>query len=69
MHKLERVAYASSAMREEDFAELFKNSAITPGQQAQKYNRLLQQGLVLNGVEVIAISTPPVTRKNIKKNS
>lgn len=66
-NQIERIVYAASTMGENSFAELFKNSPAMPGQQAQKYNRLLQQGIKLNGVEVIAISTPPVTVVNTTK--
>ena len=65
--KIKRIVYAASTMDENSFAELFKDSPFMPGQQAQKYNRLLQQGIAMNGVEVVAISTPPVTMKNSKK--
>ena len=36
-----------------------------PGQQIQKYNRLLAEGLVsLNEVDVLAVSSLPVSTKN-----
>lgn len=65
--EVKRIVYASSTMGENAFNSLFKNSKYIPGQQAQKYNRLLQQGISKNGVEIIAISTPPINKKNIKK--
>ena len=34
------------------------------GQQSQKYLRLLCEGLAANGVEVMAISIPPVNTEN-----
>ena len=40
-----RIDYASSAMDAQDFANLFENSPKAPGQQAQKFNRLMIQGL------------------------
>lgn len=64
--RISRIVYAASTMGENAFSNLFINSNSMPGQQAQKYNRLLQQGLSQNGVEVIAISTPPI-RKKVKK--
>ena len=62
-----RVDYVSSAMDARDFAELFSNSSNPPGQQAQKFNRLMIQGLAGNGVEVHAISGRPVTSSNCGK--
>lgn len=67
MRKLKKVIYASSAMREEDFSALFQNAAKIPGQQAQKYNRLMIKGFVKNGVFVDVLSAPPVTRSNCAK--
>ena len=58
------IDYVSSAMDENDFKELFKESPKMPGQQAQKYNRLMIEGLAANGVEVYAVSGRPVTRMN-----
>lgn len=64
MRKLKKVIYASSAMREEEFTELFQNSKRIPGQQAQKFNRLMIKGFGKNGVDVLAISAPPINRSN-----
>lgn len=59
-----KIDYASSAMDAQDFTKLFENSLRTPGQQAQKYNRLMIQGLAANGVEVRAVTARPVTGAN-----
>ena len=59
-----RIDYASSAMDAKDFEELFENSSEIPGQQAQKYNRLMIQGMVENGARVRAVTVRPVTRAN-----
>lgn len=64
MGKIKKVIYASSAMREEDFLDLFRDSKKIPGQQAQKFNRLLIKGIEKNDVEVLALSAPPVNRSN-----
>ena len=61
------IDYVSSAMNERDFMELFKDSPKVPGQQAQKYNRLMIQGLAGNDVEVHAITGRPVTSSNCAK--
>lgn len=60
------IDYVSSAMDVLDFEQLFKDSPKIPGQQAQKYNRLMIEGLAANDVEVHAISGRPVTRTNYK---
>ena len=62
-----RIIYASSAMGEKTFSDIFVNSKNIPGQQAQKFNRLLIKGLKLNGPDVIGLSTPPVTTSNLNK--
>ena len=54
-------------MGEKTFSDIFINSKNIPGQQAQKFNRLLIKGLKLNGVDVIGLSTPPVTTSNLNK--
>lgn len=59
-----RIDYASSAMDAQDFANLFENSPKAPGQQAQKFNRLMIQGLAENGAVVRAITARPVTGTN-----
>ena len=49
------------------FAEYLKtyNNAIP--QQAQKYNQLLMEGFVQNGVEVLSLSTRPLNRSMTKQ--
>lgn len=61
-----KIDYASSAMDAQDFTKLFENSLRTPGQQAQKYNRLMLQGLAANGAEVRAVTARPVTDANCR---
>ena len=61
------IDYVSTAMEVADFQELFQASPKMPGQQAQKYNRLMIEGLAANGVEVHAISARPVTTKNCNR--
>lgn len=62
-----KIDYASSAMAEEDFVLLFEKSLNPPGQQAQKFNRLMLQGLAENNVSVRAVTARPVTGTNCKK--
>ena len=64
MHKHKKVVYASSVMHEKDFSDLFKTSAKIPGQQAQKFNRLMVKGFIKNGLDVRVISAPPITPSN-----
>lgn len=59
-----KILYASSAMLEEDFSELFKDTKNMPGQQAQRFNRLLMKGLAKNGAAVCAVSAPPINKSN-----
>ena len=61
------IDYVSSAMDARDFAELFRDTSRMPGQQAQKYNRLMIEGIAGNNVDVHAISGRPVTSGNCKK--
>ena len=61
---VKRVIYAASVMREEEFAALFDGGHNIPGQQAQKFNRLMVAGIEKNGAEAFVISAPPVTAKN-----
>ncbi|MBQ3413197.1 MAG: glycosyltransferase [Oscillospiraceae bacterium] len=61
------IDYVSSAMDARDFEDLFRDTDRMPGQQAQKYNRLMIQGIAGNDVEVHAITGLPVTSSNCKK--
>lgn len=55
------IDYISSTMNEIDFNTLFKKKGVMPGQQAQKYNRLMVEGLGKNKVKVHVISCRPIT--------
>jgi glycosyltransferase involved in cell wall biosynthesis len=59
-----KVLYASSACSKRRFFELFPSKERMPGQQVQKYHRLMLEGLSRNGIPVIALTSPPITRKN-----
>ena len=58
-----RVLYASSLVSAETFSALFSRSAVKPSLAAQKYHALMTKGLAKNGVPVIALSAPPVSRQ------
>lgn len=60
------IYYVSSAMDPNDFNELFGKSNKKPGQQSQKYNYLMMEGISLNGVPVHAITGRPITKNNYK---
>ena len=64
---MKRIIYVSGTMDGEDFAQLFRGSAKIPGQQAQKFSRLMIKGLAGNNVETVALSGIPVTYTNCKK--
>lgn len=61
------ISYVSTSMDQEDFAELFTEKRTMPGQQGPKFNRLLMEGLVANGIEVHACTGRPVTRSNCSR--
>lgn len=62
-----QIIYESCACSEEYFNKLFEISNRKPGQQVQKYHRLLMQGLIKNQVDVKAITSPPITRQATDK--
>jgi len=62
-----RVQYASSVMRNQDFLELFPDRSKMPGQQAQKFHRLMIAGLEANGCDVDVVSAAPLTPQNYAK--
>ena len=59
-----RIQYASSAMHNEDFLNLFPDRSKMPGQQAQKFHRLMMGGLSANGCTVDAVTAAPITPQN-----
>ena len=62
------ILYASVQCSEKKYKELFENAKIKPGQQVQKYNRLLAEGLSMQkGVYVTAITAPPLVQGSFEK--
>lgn len=57
-----RVLYASTLMSAETYSALFSRAKVKPSLAAQKYHALMTRGLALNGVEVLALTAPPVSR-------
>jgi glycosyltransferase involved in cell wall biosynthesis len=62
-----KIVYASCLCSKDKFNKLFENSNKNPGQQVQKYHRLLVEGLVNNNIGVTSVSVLPVSRNNCKK--
>ena len=56
-----RVLYASTLMSAETYSALFSRAKTKPSLAAQKYHALMTRGLAQNGVEVLALSAPPVS--------
>ncbi len=62
-----KIAYASCLISDRAYKELFSRQINKPGQQVQKYHRLLAEGFVKNGISVETVSAPPITRTNYTK--
>ncbi|WP_353852615.1 glycosyltransferase [Dehalobacter restrictus] len=62
------IIYVSRLCSSRKFKDIFENAIIKPPQQAQKYHRLLVEGLARNdGIAVQAISSLPINRSMSKK--
>ena len=57
-----RVLYASTLVSAETYSALFSRAKVKPSLAAQKYHGLMTRGLALNGVDVLALTAPPVSR-------
>ena len=62
-----KILYQSSLCTEEVLKKLYKDSDISPGIQAQKYNKLIVEGMNLNNQEIFVLSALPVNRSISKK--
>lgn len=62
-----RVLYASTLMSAETYSALFSRAKVKPSLAAQKYHALMTRGLALNGVEVLALSAPPVSHSTSER--
>ncbi|MEI8198958.1 MAG: glycosyltransferase [Eubacteriales bacterium] len=62
-----KIIYASCLCSKEKFADLFKDSDKMPGQQVQKYHRLIVEGLIENNIDVQVVTVLPITRMNCKR--
>lgn len=66
--RVSKIIYSVTVSSEEKYRDLFLNSEHKPGQQAQKYHRLLCKGLSsLNGISVEVVSKLPINRRNFNK--
>lgn len=62
-----RVLYASCLCSKDKYNGLFEKSKLKPGQQVQKYHRLIVEGLVKNNISVKTVTALPVTKSNCSK--
>lgn len=62
-----KFVYASSVVSEDYFSSFFKNGNVIPGQQIQKYHRLIMDGLVSNGQYIETITSIPINRSITSK--
>ena len=62
-----KIVYASCLISDRAYKELFSRQSNKPGQQVQKYHRLLAEGFVKNGIGVETVSAPPIARGNYTK--
>lgn len=53
--------YVSNTIDEQKFNEFFKKNKKIPGQQIQKYHRLIIDGICKNGKKITALSALPIT--------
>lgn len=60
------IMYISSAFSNKDVDEIFNDKGLVP-YAANKYNKLLCEGIAKNGIEVYSISLLPITRSNCNK--
>ena len=61
------ILYTSCVCSEKKFKKLFENNKNMPGQQVQKYHRLLTQGFIQNNCNIFALTLLPISRKISKK--
>ena len=60
-----KIIYVSSLCSKRTYKNLFGGTKYAPGMQAQKYNRLMAEGIAANdGSDVTVLSAAPVTRAN-----
>lgn len=62
------ILYASCLCSKSKYKMLFEGSANKPGQQVQKYHRLIVEGLAQNNIDIVeTITALPITRTNCRK--
>lgn len=67
-NNIRKIIYSVSVCSENKYKELFLNSENKPGQQVQKYHRLLLDGLASDkDMNIEVISKLPITKDNFKK--
>ena len=62
-----KILFASALLSEQTYQSLFRNAPVPPSQAAQKYHRVLIEGIRAAGAETEALSMPPVSRSTFRK--
>ncbi len=62
-----RIYYVSAMSHPEVLEDIFSRTRKNPGYAMQKFNRMVADGLVRNGAEVTAVSSPPVVPGSLRK--
>lgn len=62
-----RILYQSSLCSDKTLKKIYSNSDVSPGIQVQKYNKLIAEGLSMNGQNVYVLTSLPVSRAVSKK--
>ncbi|MBG0765529.1 MAG: deoxynucleoside kinase, partial [Tissierellales bacterium] len=62
-----KIVYASCSSSKSTFYKLFNESQTMPGQQVQKYHRLLMEGMIKNNATVISLTALPINKENCTK--
>jgi len=65
---IKNILYASCLSSKHKYEKLFKDSIIKPGQQVQKYHRLITEGMASgNNVKMKILTSLPITRANCNR--
>lgn len=62
-----KILFASALLSEQTYQSLFRDAPVPPSQAAQKYHRVLIEGIRAAGAETEALSMPPVSRSTSRK--
>lgn len=62
-----KTLYLSALSSEKLISDIYNKTHVNPGFAVQKFSRLIVEGIKRNGVEIVALSVPPITRQYEKK--